>query len=248
MIIGHREHRSILASLALTAGLFANAQSWNAVPASDLVAAKGRSDAKYKELTRFEMTVDLASFRSFQDAAPFERVSASIVRDGERFRTELGEIITIQGNGIRVILDKADRSVLATDPVDLAEPWIIQAVDIVLGSITSCFKRTVPEGIEYKLVYGAGSTYEHTIVRYDNNGWLIGTSTVWAIPIAEDPSNVLSARYRPRLDARYGIPSVFDKTKTKSTDPWSHVQEHSNSLIAIGDWKGSVVTDARYQP
>lgn len=248
MITGLADTRSFLVGLALAAGLFANAQTWDAVPLSDLLTVKRLSDAKYKEMTSFEMMVELASFRSFQDAAPFERVSASVILDGERFRSELGGIITIQGNGIRVILDKEDRSVLVTDPVDLAEPWMIQAVDIILGSITSCSKRTVPDGVEYKLVYRAGSVYENTIVRYDTNGWLINTSTTWATAIAEDPSNTLSARYRPRLDVRYGIPSRFDRGKTKLTDPWSHVKEHSNGLIAIGDWKGSVVTDARYQP
>lgn len=248
MIIESKGHHSVVLALAVFVGAAANAQAWEAVPVSDFLAAKRNSDAKYKELSRFEMSIELASFRSFEDAAPFERMTAVVLRDGDRFRTEMGSIVTIQGNGVRVIMDKEDRSVLATNPVDMAEPWIIQAVDIVLGSISSCLSRDLADGVEYKLVYRVGSTYEHTLVRYDTNGWLKGTSTIWAIPVAEDPSNLLSARYRPRLDVRYGVPVLFDNAKARSTDPWNYVQEHSNGLFAIGDWKGSVVTDARYQP
>jgi|GEM_PF-6048255 len=223
-------------------------QDWKPVPVSEFVKVKQLSDEKYTELAGFSMDIGLASYRSFVDAAPFDRSTARVIRNGSQFRSEIADIITVQGGGMRVVLDKEERSIFATDPVDFNEPWLITSVDIVLGSIASSSTRAVPDGIEYKLVYREGAVYGYSVVRYDKQGWLRGTSTIWAREVAEDPSLPLSARYRPRLDVTYGIPARFEGAKSKLTDPWSFVQELHNGLVAVGEWKGASVIDARYKP
>ncbi|MEO8589950.1 MAG: hypothetical protein ABI432_11305 [Flavobacteriales bacterium] len=223
-------------------------QDWTTVPGSAFVEAKQGNDSRYKDLPRFSMDIELVSYRSWDDQAPHERTQARVVRDASRFRSEVSGLVSVQDPLIRVVMDPQEHVIMATDPVDLNDAWAIGAVDIVLSSVATCFERSVDGGKEYKLVFKTGAVYDHTIVRYDAQGWLRHTSTVWRQTVQEDPSDRLSAAYRPRLDVSYGIPRTLTGPADASTDPWSLVREGKEGLEAIGAWKDIPIIDTRYRP
>jgi len=222
-------------------------QEWQPIAVKEFIAAKRSSDALYAGLVRYEMKVRMISYRSWDDAVPLERVEASVRRAADRFRSEVGGIVTLQDKRIRVIYDPEEGRLFAADPVELADAWALGAVDHILNAVASCFKRIGAGSVEYKLVFAQGAVYDHTIVRYDTQGWLRSTSTIWRQSIAEDPGQPMSPVYRPRLDVEYGTPRPLEADMVEP-DPWQFVRETPVGLSAVGQWKGAEVIDSRFRP
>lgn len=245
-------NRALRHTIALAAAVLACigtfGQAWENVPVSDFVQAKRASDALYVGLERFRITMEMTSYRSVEDRVPHDRTMASIVREGTRFRSEVGGIITVQDATIRVVRDPEEGKVFATDPVKLEDAWAIGVANLVLSSLVACERRTLDGHTEYRVRFSPGSVQEHMVVRYDAAGWLRSTSTVWRRPIAEDPSDPLSAAYRPRLEVAYGIPVVLKGPPDPVTDPWRLVKRGEQGLVAIGEWTGAPVIEARLRP
>lgn len=215
---------------------------------SAFVQAKRASDALYAGIERFRITMEMASYRSLEDRVPHDKTTARIIREGTRFRSELGGIVTVQDATIRVVRDPEEGKVFATDPVKLEDAWAIGMADLVLTSLVACERRAWDGHTEYRIRFGPGSAQEHMVVRYDAAGWLRGTSTVWRRSIAEDPSNPLSVAYRPRLEVAYGIPVVINGPSDPDTDPWRLIRRSEHGLVATGEWSGATVIDARLRP
>ncbi len=228
-------------------GMAGAIEQWQPIAVNEFIAAKRLSDALYANLLMYEMKVRMSSFRSWDDAVPHERVEASVHRADDRFRSEVGGIITIQDARIRVIYDPTEGRVFAADPVDLADAWALGAVDHILNAIATCFKRAVAGGVEYKLVFAQGAIYDHTVVRYDSQGWLRSSSTIWRQAIAEEPGQPGSPAYRPRFDAEYEVPHALGG-EAIVPDPWQFIRLAAGGLLAIGQWKGAEVIDSRFRP
>lgn len=221
------------------------AQEWTPCAVSVFTAHKAASDAKYGAKSEYRLVLEIKSYRSAGDATPYDKGTVTIVRNGDRYRSEQFGMVILQDKKLRVVVDDGDRSIMVNEPAASDVPFLEQFSKTVFDGLASCAQRKNALGTEFKLVFASGAVYDHMIVRYDQQGWLRGTETHWRLPVPEFPDDPTSAAYTPKLVMTYGVPTTPDTTKALELDPGAVVAQRDGTLQGVGRYAGYDVFDGR---
>lgn len=240
---------TMLALAVSIGGGVLQAQGWTACTAADLLRAKAASDALYATVPVFSMDIRMSSYRSATDAVPFEEVQASILHDGARSRAEIKNIVTIQDAGLRIIVDREERTIMVTDPVNDEDPYFSAISRTVIEQAAAWARRTTGEGTEYRITFPKGAVYDHLIVLYDAKGWLRRTESIWRQAVSEVPDDPGARSFKPKLRVAYGSPRAFTSgSKRAEMDPYAIISIQDGIPQGIGPWSEFEIIDSRLRP
>ena len=147
---------------------------------------------------------------------------------------------------MRVVADREMRTMVLADPVDLASVFAEMFVREVPRSAASCWVRTLPQGTEYRMMFGEGAIIERMEIRFDAAGWPVRTETVWRMAIQDEPGAPSSI---PRMEVDYGRPQPIARgAYSAATDPARLVAFSADGEArGLGEWARYEVDDLRIQ-
>lgn len=235
--------RACISAMVIAPVFGAIAQAWTPVPVERLLHQRALADSLQAAMGPSILVMDLMSFRSSTDVVPYDRKHARLVRTAQGFRSEIGDVLMVQGHGLRVVVDRSDRTMLVTDPTALTNVSLPPWSEELLTSLGACYMRTVSDGVEFKLVMAKDVVHDHVLLQFDAQGWLRRSETFWRSGMDGTPGD-------PRLVVQYQrpVPLRAGTVDEQGTDPWEFVKVGPAGLIAIGEWNGIEVIDARIKP
>ncbi len=230
----------------LLAGVQVHGQEWRRCPADEVEQARRAADSLYRSLWGFQMVVEFRSYRSKEDHTPFDRESANIRREGERFRSEFGGSLTVQDQRLRVVTDRETRTLTLADPVDLQSVFAEMFARELSAAATSCWVRKTAQGTEYRMIFHNGAI-DRVEIRFDAAGWPLRTETVWRIALRSAPGESGPSAAIPRMEVDYGRPQPIKKgSYSEITDPGRLVAvDADGEARGQGEWARFEVNNVR---
>lgn len=222
---------------------------WEPSSGKELQRSKAVCDSLYTAFWGFRQDLTVSSYRSKTDLQVYDVERAMVRKEGMRFRSEIGGVVTIQDEQIRVMVDKQAKVVMMADPIKLEDMFMEAFAMEATENFGTCAARPKDGGVEYRFTFNKGAVYEHIVAWYDAKGWLRRTETVWRAGVSEAPLLPMAAVTQPRLVTEYGMPVPIKKGGyTTATDPWSILELGVDGPIARGDWAAYELIDTRLRP
>lgn len=245
-----RSHAAIAClSLLLMSMVPIRVLDWQPSSGRELRRSRALCDSLYAALWGFRQELTLSSYRSRSDVQAHDVERALVRKEGQRFRSEIGGVVTVQDERIRVVVDKHAQVVMVADLVKLEDMFLEAFVLEATEKYGTCAVRPREGGFEYRFTFNTGATYDHILAWYDAKGWLKRTETVWRAGVSEAPLLPLAAVTQPRLVTEYGMPTAIRKGEhTTATDPWTILEMGVDGPRARGEWAAYELLDTRLRP
>jgi hypothetical protein len=219
---------------------------WEPSSGKELRRSKALCDSLYTALWGFRQDLTVSSYRSKTDVQAHDIERAMVRKEGMRFRSEIGGVVTIQDEYIRIMVDKQAKVVMMADPFKFKDMFMEAFAIEATESFGTCAARPKDGGVEYRFTFNKGAVYEHIVAWYDAKGWLRRTETVWHAGVSEAPLLPMAVVTQPRLVTEYGMPSVIKKGEfTTATDPWTILEKGTEGPKVRSEWATYELIDTR---
>jgi hypothetical protein len=236
-------------SIALLFSLVARvllAQAWTACDVQELLDHIKRNNELYGSVPSFQLNIDIASFRSYTDASPYDRATSLLTKIGKRYRVEALGMLTIQDELHRITVDSAEKVLMVGHAGDMMQAIGSDHSEAILKSASAISKRTTPSGTIYRATFREGSYYEHMEIGYDPKGWLSSVACYWRHAIQENPDDPRSPSYKPKITFTFDRPqSISASTPGGTLDLSSYVTFKDEKPLAGASYRDYELIDTR---
>lgn len=238
--------RGPIAVLAFGWALVSGAQAWVPCPAQEVLEHAEANGKAYAALPVYEMRVELASYRSSTDVAPFDRAESLLQKAGDRSRVDHMGIITVQDGRLRVTVDTTEHVILVAKADDIMDVIGADHAHLIIEQAAAVTKKAIAAGVTYKVMFRPGAYYDRVEITYDKDGILARADLFWRIAIQEDPDDPRSPAYTPRVTMLFGRPrAIAEAAITKRLDLSAYIVMKNGRPIAAPGWTGYEVIDTR---
>ena len=219
---------------------------WSDSTPQELIQLIAENGARIRSLEAFELVTEIESFRSASDVVPFDTERSVMICAGNRYRVDAMGLTTIQDERHLVTIDSAERMVIVGNVGPVVNEASKELMRTVLENAVGVGRRKIGGSVEYRVEFLPKAQYSAMHLVFDQEGYLMSTTSYWRFAIKEDPDDPNSAAYKPKLLVRYGRPrnvqtSVIEK-KLRIEGYVRFVDEEP--MLAPG-WDGFTIHDSR---
>lgn len=223
-------------------------QVWSASTSKEMLERIDANGRKFSELTAYELTVDMASYRSVNDAEPFDEGRSVMVRQGDNYRVDALGVTTVQDGKFMVSVDSSEQLMVFAKAGPVINQVGAEHMRVVVEKAKAVSKRAASDGVVYRIEFLPGAHYSRMEITYDSEGWMTRMESHWGFAIQEDPDDPRSPSYTPKVVMRFSKPVRLDMANAKQRLDLSRFVVLKNDRPApAAAWLGYRVHDSRVQ-
>ncbi len=232
----------------LLASAIGHAQVWQPSTPQEVLERIDANGRKFVELGAYEVSMDMSSYRSVNDAAPFDQGRSVMIKVGDRYRVDALGVTTVQDEQFTVSVDSSERMIMVGKAGPLVNEIGAAHMRTVVEKAASVSKRSTGKGVVYKIEFLRGAHYSRMDLEYDAEGWMVKMESHWGFAIQEDPDDPNSPSYTPKVVMLWGRPRKVQEAAVQGKlDISQYVIFKNNRPEAVGIWKDFELHDSRVQ-
>jgi hypothetical protein len=236
----------LIAFLFCVYTISAQSEKWQYVGRTDMAKIFEQMNNWFKNTPTYSLTIAHASFEDHQTIVPFERSVGYFKKDKNNYHSYLLGIHTIQNSTFKIVIDTAEKIMMAATPDQLV--WNSYTLDDYTYLLKNCLTIKVTDigtDKKYKMEFEEGSNISRYEFLFSSEGLLKEVVSYYNEKMKKgDDEN--SPEVSPRISITF---SEYKKNPVlnyrEEFDESKYFTQKNNKLIAADPYKDFKFSDQR---